>query len=134
MNWMCRLHPAISKGINNFLDFEHQPWGPGQSIPPSVRYVNLNRIPRPAATIQFVEMAHAGEFAVADHVDVEEWAGTDPAEHAAAQLEINAHGTRPRSFESVANYGFLDGHAESLRFRDAFESFQRNRFDPAIAQ
>ena len=123
-----------SYGINNFLDKEHQPWGPGQSNPPSVYYVNLNRIPRHGATIQFIEMAYTGEFAVADHPHVENWAGNFPPSRAAEQLQINAHGSRPKSWESVANYGFLDGHAESLRFRDAFESFQRNRFDPAVAQ
>ena len=123
-----------SYGINVFLDMKYQPWGPGGSNPPSVRYVNLNRIPRPGATIQFVELAYAGEFAVADHPHVDNWTGNNVPGRAAEQLEINAHGNRPRSFESVANYGFLDGHAESLRFRDAFESFTRNKFDPAIAQ
>ena len=123
-----------SFGINCFLDLKYQPWGPGGSIPPSVRYVKLDRIPRAGATIQFVEMAYAGEFAVADHPHVENWAGSFPPAQAAGQLEINAHGTRPKSWDSVANYGFLDGHAESLRFRGAFESFQRNKFDPAIAQ
>jgi prepilin-type N-terminal cleavage/methylation domain-containing protein/prepilin-type processing-associated H-X9-DG protein len=131
-----------SYGINNFLDLTLQPWGPGFTNPPSIRFTNLNRIPRPGATIQFVEMAYAGDFAAADHPHVENWALPEETDwhtskaaiRAAGQLEINAHGTRRKSFESVANYGFLDGHAETLRFHDVFESMKRNRFDPAIAQ
>ena len=79
-------------------------------------------------------MSYAHEFASADHPHVDNWASNSPYVQAAGELEINAHGARPRSWESVANYGFLDGHAESLRFRDAFESFQRNKFDPGVAQ
>lgn len=124
-----------SYGINNFLDRDLVPWGPEMSpVPPGGLYVKIDRIRRPSTTIQFVEMAQTGEFAAADHPHVENWAGSNPPANAARQLEINAHGNRPRSWESVANYGFLDGHAETLRFRDAFESFERNRFDPAVAR
>jgi prepilin-type N-terminal cleavage/methylation domain-containing protein/prepilin-type processing-associated H-X9-DG protein len=119
-----------SYGINNFLDRDLCPWGGP--------YLRITQIRSPAATIQFVEMARSGSFAAADHPHVENWDGSDPALHAprnaSNQLEINAHGNRPKSFESVANYGFLDGHAETLRFRDVYESKRRNRFDPAIAQ
>jgi prepilin-type processing-associated H-X9-DG protein len=125
-----------SYGINNFLDPQTQPWGAdfANPIPPSQYYLKIDRVRRPAATIQFVEMAYSGEFAAADHPHVENWAGSKPYSTAAKQLEINAHGNRPKSWESVANYGFLDGHAQSLRFRDVFESFQKNKFDPAIAR
>jgi prepilin-type N-terminal cleavage/methylation domain-containing protein/prepilin-type processing-associated H-X9-DG protein len=127
-----------SYGINNFLDKDLCPWGPNMGpVPPGGLYVKIDRIRRPSDTVQFVEMAYAGEFAAADHPHVENWVGGSPdatPRNAARQLEINAHGNRPKSWESVANYGFLDGHAESLRFRDAFESFQKNRFDPAIAR
>jgi prepilin-type N-terminal cleavage/methylation domain-containing protein/prepilin-type processing-associated H-X9-DG protein len=131
-----------SYGINNFLDRDLCPWGPGldpNAVPPGGLYVKVDRIRRPVSTIQFVEMAYTGDFAAADHPHVENWARSPEVDQrspglAAKELEINAHGVRPKSWESVANYGFLDGHAESLRFRDAFESFQRNRFDPAIAR
>lgn len=33
-----------------------------------------------------------------------------------------------------ANYGFLDGHAESLPFRTVLESREKNKLDPAVAQ
>ena len=124
------LKRRTSYGINNFLDKDLCPWGGP--------YLRITQVRSPAATIQFVEMARAGSFAAADHPHVENWDGSDPALHAprnaSNQLEINAHGNRPKSFESVANYGFLDGHAETLRFRDVYLSKQRNRFDPAIAQ
>lgn len=124
------IRRRTSYGINNFLDKDLCPWGGP--------YLRLQQVRSPASTVQFVEMARSGSFAAADHPHVENWDGSDPAQHAprnaSNQLEINAHGNRPRSFESVANYGFLDGHAETLRFRDVYESKRRNRFDPAIAQ
>lgn len=125
-----------SYGINNFLVPAFQPWGANfvQPIPPSQYYLKVDRIRRPSSTIQFVEMAQTGEFAAADHPHVEGWAGSKPFAQAAKELEIDAHGNRPKSWESVANYGFLDGHAETLRFRDVFESFNKNKFDPAIAR
>jgi prepilin-type N-terminal cleavage/methylation domain-containing protein/prepilin-type processing-associated H-X9-DG protein len=124
------IRRRTSYGINNFLDKDMCPWGGP--------YLRLTQVRSPASTVQFVEMARSGSFAAADHPHVENWDGSDPAQHAprnaSNQLEINAHGNLPKSFESVANYGFLDGHAETLRFRDVYESKRRNRFDPAIAQ
>lgn len=115
-----------SYGINNFLDHELIPWGGP--------YVKIEKIRRPSLVIQFVEMAHAGEFAVADHPHVENWVGLNPAAVASTHLQINAHGGPPRNAKGVANYGFLDGHAEALTFAEAFTNFKRNRFDPALAR
>jgi prepilin-type processing-associated H-X9-DG protein len=84
-------------------------------------------------TVQFLHMTETGEFAAADHPHVENWASNAPVQ-AAKHLATAIHGGPPRTWESVANYGFLDGHAERLRFRDVFESFGRNKFDPAMAQ
>lgn len=125
-----------SYGINIFLDRELCPWGPGQSLeaPAGGWYSKITRVRRPSSTIQFVEMAYTGPFAAADHPHVENWAGSNPAVVAATMLEIHSHGGRPRSRESISNYGFLDGHAESLRFSEVFRDLNKfNRFDPALA-
>jgi prepilin-type N-terminal cleavage/methylation domain-containing protein/prepilin-type processing-associated H-X9-DG protein len=114
-----------SYGINNFLDRENCPWGGP--------YVKINQVKNASAVIQFIEMAEAGEFAIADHPHVENWVSNPPAQ-ASRQLQTGRHGGKPRSWESVANYGFLDGHAETLRFGEVFQSFQNNRFDPAVAK
>jgi prepilin-type processing-associated H-X9-DG protein len=80
-------------------------------------------------------MAHVGKFAGADHPHIENWIGANPPAIAATMLEINAHGRRPKSWESAANYGFLDGHAETLSFSQVFRDLRKfNRFDPALAR
>ncbi|WP_428938790.1 prepilin-type N-terminal cleavage/methylation domain-containing protein [Fontivita pretiosa] len=131
--WQRPLTPGgalrrSSYGINNFLDRELIPWGGP--------YVKISQIRRPAATVHFLELAHEGEFAVADHPHVESWTGLNVPAIASTQIQINAHGpsTTRRSWKSLANYGFLDGHAETLPLSDVFRDFARNRFDPAVAQ
>ena len=125
-----------SYGINDFLDKDLCPWGPNFSpVPAGGLYVKITQVRRTSVTIQFLEMAHVGEFAASDHPHIENWAGSNVPAAAARSVQINAHGgKRPVSKRSVANYGFLDGHAESLPFDDAFRSFTHNKFDPAIAQ
>lgn len=121
-----------SYGINNFLDHHLVPWGGP--------YVKINQVRRPAATVHFIEMAETGEFAGADHPHVENWMpGGNPAAPsilAAAQLQTNRHGqtSKTRTYDAVANYGFLDGHAETLTFGEVFRSYTQNRFDPQVAQ
>lgn len=114
-----------SYGINNFLDRDLVPWGGP--------YEKINQIRRPSSTIQFLEMTETGEFAGADHPHVENWVSNVPVQ-AAKNIELHQHGGPPRSWNGLANYGFLDGHAETLRFRDAFRSMTENKFDPAIAR
>jgi prepilin-type N-terminal cleavage/methylation domain-containing protein/prepilin-type processing-associated H-X9-DG protein len=129
------VYRRTSYGINNFLDRDLCPWGPGFApVPPGGLYVKLSQVRRSSSTIQFVEMAQLGDFATADHPHVENWAGNNIPVTAARSMQLNAHGTGGPSWEAVANYGFLDGHAESLRFRDVFRSFNQNKFDPAVAQ
>jgi prepilin-type processing-associated H-X9-DG protein len=96
-------------------------------------YRKISQIRNPSMTVQFLEMTETGDFAGADHPHVENWVSNIPFQ-AARNLQIDQHGGPRESWQSVANYGFLDGHAETLRFRDVFESFQKNRFDPAVAQ
>jgi prepilin-type N-terminal cleavage/methylation domain-containing protein/prepilin-type processing-associated H-X9-DG protein len=126
-----------SYGINIFLDRDLCPWGPQQSIntPPGGWYAKITRVRRPSATVQFLEMATTGSFAASDHPHVENFVGSNPAAVAATMMETAAHGGPRRSWDSRANYGFLDGHAESLRFSEVFRDLNRfNRFDPALAR
>lgn len=129
--WEAPVNPGgelrrSSYGINNFLDQALVPWGGP--------YIKVNQVRRPAATIHFVEMAHTGDFAAADHPHVENWTGLSAPSIANTQLQINAHGGRARNWDAVGNYGFLDGHAETVPFRNVFSDFTRNHFDPAVAQ
>jgi prepilin-type N-terminal cleavage/methylation domain-containing protein/prepilin-type processing-associated H-X9-DG protein len=124
-----------SYGINDFLDRNLCPWGPGFStVPAGGLYVKISQVRRSSVTIQFLEMAQVGEFATADHPHVENWAGTNIPASAAKSVQINAHGRGAPAWDSLANYGFIDGHAESLTFGEVFRSFSQNKFDPAVAQ
>jgi len=117
-----------SYGINNYLSL--------LVAPPSIRpYRKIEQVRNPAVVIHFVEMTYTGDFAGADHPHVENWgSGPGVPTSAAANLQIAAHGNRPIGFEAVANYGFLDGHAESRRFRDVYRSPTINNFDPRYAR
>ena len=124
-----------SYGINDFLDKNLCPWGPGFGpVPPNGAYVKITQVRHPSATVQFVEMAYEGGFGASDHCHVENWVGANPPADAAQNLQINAHGGQPRTWDARANYGFLDGHAENLPFKTVFESIMRNEFDPSLAQ
>lgn len=113
-----------SYGINNFLDVDMVPWGGP--------YLKIHQVRRPAATIQFIEMTETGEFAGADHPHIDNWTSNIPFQ-ASRMLATSMHGGRPRSWESACNYGFLDGHAETLRLSEVFTDFTKNKFDPAVA-
>lgn len=119
-----------SYGINNHLDFSHRP-------PNAKAYVKMTQVRQTSATIQFVELAEKGAFAGTDHVHVESFYNFDFPQatpgQIGVQISIHRHGGKERRWDAVANYGFLDGHAESLPVKSAYESPSRNRFDPAVA-
>ena len=120
-----------SYGINDLVDPDLyvSPFYPPGAQP----FARYNNIPNPSATIQFVEMVRTGGFAAADHPHVENWPANPPT-IAASQLETDAHGTPAAAKNSRANYGFLDGHAETVRFSDTYTSPNKNNYDPAIAK
>lgn len=113
-----------SYGLNEFLDKDLCPWGGP--------YAKITQIRHTSTTIQFMEMAEEGEYSGADHPHVDLWVGNVVAK-AASMLEINQHGGPARSGNSRANYGFVDGHVETLSFADVYVDRQQNRFDPAVA-
>ena len=114
-----------SYGVNNFLDWELCPEGGP--------YKKITQVRRSSATIQFLEMAYTGDFAAADHPHVENWVGNVPF-RASQHLQTDAHGGPKAHWASKANYGFLDGHAETLTLSDVFRSWQQNKFNPAVAE
>lgn len=122
-----------SYGMNNFLS---RNYSPSAAIDPALVTDRLSRIPSPSATVMFLMMAESGEFAGSDHPHVEEWFGGDgqfAVVQASSQLDINAAGGPPASFDSRANWGFVDGHVATTPFSDLFLDSERNRFDPAVA-
>lgn len=79
----------------------------------------LDSLVRPTLTIYIAELAEVSTagFATADHYHPETWYG-NPANHDIVlgnQLELEQH------LKRVANYAFMDGHAEALRRPDVFE-------------
>jgi prepilin-type N-terminal cleavage/methylation domain-containing protein/prepilin-type processing-associated H-X9-DG protein len=117
-----------SYGVNNYLT----------EVAPTKHYRKLSQVPRPSATAHFLIMAFEGPFAGADHPHVESWMvpgqPDSPPVLAARQIQTNAHGGPEQSWQARSNYGFLDGHADSLRFRDVYINTKTNNFDPKVAQ
>ncbi|MEC9372877.1 MAG: type II secretion system protein [Planctomycetota bacterium] len=106
----------------------------------SARYfTRLNKIESPSRTIQFLLMAERGEYAGADHVHVEEWwfrgqvvfDSGGRGRGAAEQVKVSAYGGSDGP-SGVSNYGFLDGHAESMRFSEVYVNPDSNLFDPRL--
>jgi prepilin-type processing-associated H-X9-DG protein len=48
-------------------------------------------------------------------------------------VQTNAYGGRASTSVGLSNYSFLDGHAMTLRFRDAYLDQNDNNFDPTRA-
>jgi prepilin-type N-terminal cleavage/methylation domain-containing protein len=123
-----------SYGVNNFLSVQTVPWdGP---------YEKVDQVPRPSSTVHALIMAFGDgkppdddgdEFAGADHPHVENWGGNVPLS-ASRHVQINAHGGPPKSYQSISNWGFLDGHAATAEFGEVFVDFTDNHFDPQIAR
>ncbi|MCA9243609.1 MAG: hypothetical protein KDA32_06625, partial [Phycisphaerales bacterium] len=92
------------------------------------------RIPQPASTVHFLIMAYEGEFAGADHPHAEEWIDAPlPPSVAGQQVQINAVSGLIDRWEARSNWGYLDGHAETVSFSNLMENVYRNRFDPRVA-
>ena len=121
------LYRVTSFGINNYVDPSHAPPGVGP-------YVKITQVRSPSTTVHFIEVAEVGNYASSDHVHVEMWySPVDPdlvAELAGNQMALARHGGKQRHASGLANYGFLDGHAETLRFAQVYKDRQHNRFDP----
>lgn len=130
-----------SYGINNFLDsilVPYGPWGAGSTG----GHYTMDNLPSPSATGHFLMMAYTGSFAGADHPHIENWVATslphliaNAPTAASAQVQINAaDGGTTVGFASKANWGFMDGHAETASFERMYRSPADNQFDPMVAK
>ena len=124
-----------SYGWNNYLSRTHSP---DAAIDPTSATDRLSRLKNPARTVHFLHMTATGSFAGADHVHVENWWIGDshpdaPAILAANQVQTNSVSGAAGTKDAISNYGFVDGHVETLPFYEVFMSPDRNRFDPKIA-
>lgn len=98
-------------------------------------YDRLSVFKRPNWTIYIVDLAETGEFAGADNIHPETWF-VNPRAIAEQQVAIERHLGR-------ANYSFIDGHTERLRFEKTYAIdpaggfppvFIHNKYDPAVAR
>lgn len=116
-----------SYGINNYLT----------SKAPLKPWRQFTLIASPTRTVHFLLMTEVGEFAGADHPHVENWwIGNRDAVPvlAARHLKLHAFGGEPGAWSAQSNYGFLDGHAESLPFSAVYDTDKRNQFNPEVAR
>lgn len=123
-----------SYGMNNFLS---RTYGPG--LLPREPFDRLSKIDRPGSTVQFLLMGKEGEFAVSDHTHAENWGDSTrdasrTARLASSQMDIGAWGGPARSMLGLSNWSFLDGHAGKLRFEQVYVNWDRNAFNPEIAE
>jgi len=117
-----------SYGLNDYIT-SHAPLG---TTPP----VTINRVRHSSEVIQFVELAETGAYAVADHVHIDEV--YDPLlpnsllARICGQMPVGRHGGTLGGWDGILNYGFVDGHAESLPLRSVYVSNTQNLFDPSV--
>lgn len=143
---------VTSYGINNFLvPGSYSAAATSAALGGTARaYERIEQVRRPERVVHFLTVAERGAFAGSDHPHVETWVLAEGLEEfapraAAQQVEIDMHGgpatrwnasftaVESASPEARTNYGFLDGHAETLLFRDVFTSNSDNRFNPDLA-
>ena len=124
-----------SYGWNNYLSRTHSPTA---AIDRTAAADRLSRVKSPSNTVHFLHMTGTGSFAGADHVHVENWWIGDshpdaPAILASNQVATNVVSGEAKSKDARSNYGFVDGHVETLSFKEVFATPDRNRFDPGVA-
>jgi len=130
-----RTSYGLNALVTRFLPVEVGPNDTPATIS-SKYFNNLNKIPAPARTNQFLLMAETGDFAGADHAHPDQWwfsrAPQASPKLAAAQSAIGLFGGGEASWGSIGNYGFLDGHAETLPYSKVYTNPKDNRFDPRL--
>ena len=142
-----------SYGLNNMISRTLSPLKGGYNDPVTGRvfsgpvppYAKQHRLPYASLTVQWLMMVQIDPiadpepgYAKSDHVHVEDWdpgalpipADTFSPSKAAEQMDSAAHGGDPGTPSARSNFGFTDGHAETLRFKDVYASGLLNRFHP----
>lgn len=122
---------VTSYGINNYVSPTHVPFG----RKPVKRFTELKRTTN---VIQFVELSETGGYAGSDHIHVQDFylaaAPQITVLKIGEQMALGRHGGSSKSMDAVLNFGFLDGHAESLAIRDVYTKPAFNLFDPLLAR
>ena len=126
-----------SYAINNYVSPTHFPFTPGRKAPK-----RITQIPRTSRVIQFGELAEINpdmttNIAGGDHLHVDQFYLSIAPQITVArintQMPLGRHGGKPSSWDAILNFGFLDGHAESLTIREVYTNPSRNQFDPLAA-
>ncbi|HOQ84198.1 MAG TPA: prepilin-type N-terminal cleavage/methylation domain-containing protein [Phycisphaerae bacterium] len=119
----------VSFAENDYLTGDLEGWE---------QFTRRTQIRRPADTILFAELAETGSWAASDHIHVELWL-FNPREEARQQIALDRH-------VGQANYVFVDGHADRLRFEQTYKvrsirrdggrfvaEWKANKYDPKVA-
>ena len=124
------VYRLTSYGLNNYVTPTHSPLG----ITPPIKITQVNHS---SSVIQFVELSELGSYAVADHIHVDDFyfslLPNTTLARICGEMPVGRHGGLRNSWNGILNYGFLDGHAESLHLRDVYASPTHNHFNPAVA-
>jgi len=144
-----------SYGLNNLVTASFSPHRAGYTDPVTGRvysgsvtpFANLDRIPAPTRTAQWLmmtegELVSDAGFEKSDHVHVEDWspgvlpipASVFSPSQADLQMETNAHAGDAATPDARSGFGFLDGHAASLKFAEVYRDGTHNRFHPEAAK
>jgi prepilin-type N-terminal cleavage/methylation domain-containing protein/prepilin-type processing-associated H-X9-DG protein len=120
---------VTSYGMSNYLSRTYNP-GLSNREP----FDNINKLQNAGATVQFVLIARDSlhGFQVSDHCHIEDWY-LHPPEVAADELQTNAYGGPPASWQSKTNWAFLDGHVDTLLFSSVYTDWTHNKFNPDVA-
>ncbi|MBN8598584.1 MAG: type II secretion system protein [Planctomycetes bacterium] len=133
---LTKLARWTSYGLNDWLTTRTAP-----GLEPREPFNNLSKIEAPSATVHFLQMTQTqtatAKYAKSDHVHSAEW-GDGPPNSAPAiastQLDLAVHGGKASTWNGLSNYGYLDGHAATQRFREVYTDYEKNRFLPRVAR
>lgn len=133
---LTQLGRWTSYGLNDWLTTSVRP-----GLDPREPFNNLSKIDAPSATVHFLQMAQtqtsSAKYAKSDHVHSAEWSDGPPNSAptiANSQMDLAAHGGKTNTWNGLANYGYLDGHAATQRFRDVYTDYDHNKFLPSVAR
>jgi type II secretory pathway pseudopilin PulG len=123
------IYRVTSYGLNNLVTPTHAPMG-------GLRPRKITELPNTSMLIQFAEIGDTDAYAHADHLHVNSFylsvAPQLTLNRMGLQLPLNRHVTRPAGWETVLNFGFIDGHAETLTIRRVYTDPTNNLFDPSL--
>ncbi|MEM9413854.1 MAG: prepilin-type N-terminal cleavage/methylation domain-containing protein [Planctomycetota bacterium] len=101
-----------------------------------VGYHRIGQVTNPSHTVHTVIKVFRGDAAVADHVHPRFWHSTIPGgtpQKASFEVQTHAFGGDAGAWEAISNYGYLDGHAEALRFDGVYTDASNNDFATDVA-